>query len=74
MFKKRKRYLLTILIISVISIAFIYKQFFVEEKPKVVVVLKNLDLQYWEIIKAGAEKGFEDFGIEGKVIAPKREQ
>ena len=71
--KKRKGFLLTILIISVISIAFIYKQFFVEEKPKVVVVLKNLNLQYWEIVKAGADKGFEDFGIDGKVIAPKRE-
>ena len=73
MFNKRKGYLLTILIISVISIAIIYKQFFVEEKPKVVVVLKNLNLQYWEIVKAGADKGFEDFNIDGKVIAPKRE-
>ena len=73
MVKKRKGFLLTILIISVISIAFIYKQFFVEEKPKVVVVLKNLNLQYWEIVKAGADKGFEDFGIDGKVMAPKRE-
>ena len=62
------------LIISVISIAFIYKQFFEEEKPKVVVVLKNFNLQYWEIVKAGADKGFEDFGIDGKVIAPKHEQ
>ena len=73
MFNKRKGYLLTILIISVISIAIIYKQFFVEEKPKVIVVLKNLNLQYWDIVKAGAEKGFEDFDIDGKVIAPKRE-
>ncbi len=73
MFNKRKGYLLTILIISVISIAIIYKQFFVEDKPKVVVVLKNSYLQYWDIIKAGADKGFEDFNIEGKVIAPKRE-
>ncbi len=73
MVKKHKGFLLIILIISVISIAFIYKQFFVEEKPKVVVVLKNLNLQYWEIVKAGADKGFEDFGIDGKVMAPKRE-
>ena len=73
MVKKRKGFFLTILIISVISISFIYKQFFVEEKPKVVVVLKNLNLQYWEIVKAGADKGFEDFGIDGKVMAPKRE-
>ena len=73
MFNKRKGYLLTILIISVISIAIIYKQFFVEEKPKVVVVLKNSNLQYWDIVKAGANKGFEDFHIDGKVLAPKRE-
>lgn len=39
------------------------------EKPKVVVVLKDLDTQYWEFVKAGAEKGFRDFGINGKVIA-----
>jgi ribose transport system substrate-binding protein len=54
----------------VILIVFISKQFG-EEKPKVVVVVKNLDLNYWGIVKAGAEKGFEDFGIDGKVIAPR---
>lgn len=73
MFKKRIRYLLIALLISVISIAFIYKQFFVEEKPKAVVVLRTLNIQYWEIIRAGAEKGFKDFGIDGKVMAPKSE-
>lgn len=70
MFNKRKGYLL---IISVISIAIIYKQFFVEDKPKVVVVLKNSYLQYWDIVKAGADKGFKDFNLDGKVIAPKKE-
>lgn len=54
--------------VSVVLIVFISKQF-VEEKPKVVVVVKNLDLNYWGIIKAGAEKGFKDFGIDGKVIS-----
>ena len=69
---KRKLFFLTLLIyFCVLSIAFIFINNFVEEKPKVVVVLRNLDLQYWEIIKAGAEKGFKDFGIDGKVIAPK---
>lgn len=72
--KKRIGSLLAILSIFVIAIAFIYKQFIiVEDKPKVVVVLKNFNLQYWEIVKAGADKGFADFGIDGKVIAPKRE-
>lgn len=54
--------------ISVVLIVFISKQF-VEEKPKAVVVVKNLDLNYWGIVKAGAEKGFKDFGIDGKVIS-----
>lgn len=30
-----------------------------DDKPKVVVVLQDLDTQYWNIVKAGAEKGFE---------------
>ncbi|MCM3654454.1 sugar ABC transporter substrate-binding protein [Metabacillus litoralis] len=67
--KKSKLFLLTIFFISTIIIVFIHKQF--EEKPKVVIVLQTLDRQYWRIIEAGAEKGFKDFGIDGKVIAPK---
>ena len=66
---KRKLFFLTLLsIFVVLSSIYIYK-LFIEEKPKVVVVLRILDLQYWEIIKAGAEKGFEDLGIDGKVVA-----
>lgn len=56
--------------VSMILIVFIVKQF-EEEKPKVVVVLRDLDFEYWEIIKAGAEKGFKDFGIDGRVISPR---
>jgi ribose transport system substrate-binding protein len=66
---KGRLFLLTICVISTIIIVFIHKQF--EEKPKVVIVLKTLDRQYWRIIEAGAEKGFKDFDIDGKVIAPK---
>ncbi|USK71356.1 sugar ABC transporter substrate-binding protein [Peribacillus asahii] len=72
MFNNRKRFLLMIFMISLIVIVFIYKQFG-EEKPKVVVVLQSYDLDYWDLIKAGAEKGFEEFGIDGKVIMPKDE-
>ncbi|OIJ22265.1 hypothetical protein BKP45_06380 [Anaerobacillus alkalidiazotrophicus] len=43
---------------------------YLAQKPKVVVVLKGLETQYWEIVKAGVEKGFHDFGVEGKVVAP----
>ena len=68
---KRKLFFLTLLsIFVVLSSFYIYKQFF-EEKPKVVVVLRILDFQYWEVIKAGAEKGFKDFGIDGKVVGTK---
>jgi ribose transport system substrate-binding protein len=68
---KRKLFFLTLLsTFLVLSSIYIYK-LFIEEKPKVVVVLRILDLQYWEVIKAGAEKGFEDLGIDGKVVATK---
>ncbi|MFP3126829.1 substrate-binding domain-containing protein [Ectobacillus funiculus] len=40
------------------------------DRPKVVVVLQDLDTQYWNIVKAGAEKGFQEFDIDGKVVAP----
>ena len=29
------------------------------------------NLEYWDIVRAGAEKGFKDFGINGKVVAAK---
>lgn len=41
-----------------------------DKKPTVVVVLKASDSQYWKIMKAGIEKGFKDFGIDGKVMIP----
>jgi ribose transport system substrate-binding protein len=43
---------------------------FADKNPTVVVVLKEGDSQYWKIMKAGMEKGFKDFGINGKVIVP----
>ncbi|WP_144548509.1 sugar ABC transporter substrate-binding protein [Bacillus sp. X1(2014)] len=69
MFKYGKLIFLVGIVISVIIISFISNSF-AEERPKVVVVLKNMDTQYWEIVKAGAEKAFSDFGMAGKVIAP----
>ena len=35
-----------------------------------VIVLKEENSQYWRIMKAGMEKGFKDFDIDGKVIVP----
>lgn len=69
MLKKGKLIFLFSLIIAVF-IFFIFSKSFADDKPKVVVVLKSLDSQYWEIIKAGAETAFSDFDIDGKVLAP----
>lgn len=44
-----------------------------DNKPKVVVVLRTLNLEYWQIVRSGAEKAFRDLDIDGKVIAPDSE-
>ncbi|MFB9759876.1 sugar ABC transporter substrate-binding protein [Ectobacillus funiculus] len=44
-----------------------------EDKPKVVVILKQLNTDYWKTVKYGAEKAFADFHIDGEVIAPDSE-
>jgi ribose transport system substrate-binding protein len=67
--KKRLFVILLLVIFSGVLLGFISKPFS-DERPKVVVVLKDLNTDYWKIVKAGAEKGFRDFGINGKVIAP----
>jgi ribose transport system substrate-binding protein len=73
MLKQRSIIYLFVYVFSAILIGLISSQF-KREKPNVVVVLKELNNnQYWDIVKAGAEKGFKDFGIDGKVIAPSNE-
>ncbi|MFC0273847.1 sugar ABC transporter substrate-binding protein [Metabacillus herbersteinensis] len=67
--KRRKLFILILIIIFAIILGFISKPFGVE-KPKVVIILKDVNSQYWEIVKAGAEKGFRDFRLDGKIIAP----
>ncbi|OIJ22273.1 hypothetical protein BKP45_06420 [Anaerobacillus alkalidiazotrophicus] len=67
----RSRILFLIFIFTIVTII-VFNQF-VDEKTRVVVVLKDLDTEYWNIVKAGAEKGFRDFGIKGKVVAPRYE-
>jgi ribose transport system substrate-binding protein len=42
-------------------------------KPKVIVVLKTLSSPYWKYVQAGAEKAFQDFGVDGTVIGPSSE-
>lgn len=56
-------------VISIIVLGFISVSF-ADKKPTVVVVLKASDSEYWKIMKAGIEKGFKDFRINGKVILP----
>jgi ribose transport system substrate-binding protein len=67
--KRGKIAIIVSVVISVIVIGLITKSF-ADEKPNVVVVFKDFNSQYWEILKAGTEKGFRDFGINGKVVAP----
>lgn len=69
MLKRGKLLILIVLAIFVVGGigGWIVKSMLVE-KPKVVVVLRTLDREYWETIKAGAEKGFRDFGVEGKIV------
>ena len=43
------------------------------DKPRMVVVLKQLNDEYWKTIQAGAEKAFDDYNIDGEVIAPHSE-
>ncbi|MDQ0246330.1 ribose transport system substrate-binding protein [Bacillus fengqiuensis] len=59
--------LLMTFVFSAILLGFISKPF-AGKQPRVVVVLKELNTQYWEIVKAGAEEGFRDFGIDGEVV------
>ncbi|WP_338473022.1 sugar ABC transporter substrate-binding protein [Niallia sp. XMNu-256] len=71
MSRKRKLWFITVLALCiVISGTFIYKQF-IKDKPKVVVILMDSNYEYWDIVSAGAEKGFKDFEMNGKVVAPK---
>ncbi|WP_332696090.1 sugar ABC transporter substrate-binding protein [Halalkalibacter lacteus] len=67
--KKKSFVLISIFVLFTIVIGFISKPF-AEEKPKVAIVLKDLNSQYWEIVKEGAEKGFRDFSMDGQVLAP----
>jgi ribose transport system substrate-binding protein len=56
-------------VISVMVLSFLSVSF-ADKKPTVVVVLKEGNTEYWRIMKAGIEKGFKDFDIDGKVMVP----
>jgi ribose transport system substrate-binding protein len=69
-FMLKNRSILIYLLISFATLVIFLPKLLANEKPTIVVVLKDLDTQYWQFVKAGAEKGFHDFGVNGKVIAP----
>ncbi|MFB9757394.1 sugar ABC transporter substrate-binding protein [Ectobacillus funiculus] len=54
-------------------IGYMGKSFAKEDRPKVVVILKSLNTDYWKSMKAGADQAFADFDVDGKVIAPASE-
>jgi ribose transport system substrate-binding protein len=42
-------------------------------KPKVAVVLKALNSEYFKLMEAGAKKAFEDLEVDGTILAPSNE-
>lgn len=65
----KKKWIVSFLSLTVL-ISFIVHFLKEDEKLKVVVVAKSLDLEYWKIFESGAKKAFHDFDIDGQVIAP----
>lgn len=54
----------------IILLVFIPKLFTKDDQPKIVVVSKVIDIEYWRLFESGANKAFDDFQIDGKVVAP----
>lgn len=75
MLKKRRKFLLISTVFLCILISLLIKSLVKDNEPKIVVVLKSLETEseYWKIVGAGAKKAFEDFNIDGQVIAPNHE-
>jgi ribose transport system substrate-binding protein len=55
------------ILLGAAAASWLYKK---EERPKMVVVLKDLDSEYWKVVQAGAEKAFHDFHVDGEIVAP----
>ncbi|MGM0876966.1 MAG: sugar ABC transporter substrate-binding protein [Bacillota bacterium] len=75
MLKKRWIYLLISVVFLSILLTYIINSLVNDNKPKVVVVLKTVETEseYWKIVGSGAKKAFQDFNIDGQVIAPNLE-
>jgi len=61
---------IVLLVCLAVLIGFIVNGLKEDDRPKIIVVAKNLDTEYWRIFESGAQRAFDDFGIDGKVIAP----
>jgi len=68
--KKKRHILLVSSLLLATVVGCMVKFHETDDRPKVAVVLKKSDSQYWSIVEAGAEEGFRKFDIDGKVVAP----
>ncbi|MFB9760359.1 sugar ABC transporter substrate-binding protein [Ectobacillus funiculus] len=73
MVRKGWMFLLVAIVFFSILIGYIVTSPERDNKPKIVVVLRTLNLEYWQMVRSGAEQAFHDFNIDGKVIAPNSE-
>lgn len=67
---KKKWWILIVFAVLFCSIFGFFFKVFASEKPTVAVVLKGSKSEYWAIMVSGIEKGFENFGLKGKIYAP----
>jgi ribose transport system substrate-binding protein len=67
---KKKWWILIVFSVLICSIFGYFYKVFVSDKPTVAVVLKETKSEYWAILISGIEKGFENFGMKGKIFAP----
>lgn len=68
----RKYRMIMMLTMILISVLYTIYQPLSNPKPRVVVVLKEIETEYWKTIKIGAQKAFRELGLDGNVIAPKK--
>lgn len=69
MLKKSWIFLLIGAVFLFTLIGFVAKSLAQDDKPKIVVVVKTLNTEYWKILESGANKAFQDFNVDGQVIA-----
>ncbi|WP_160723673.1 sugar ABC transporter substrate-binding protein [Bacillus sp. USDA818B3_A] len=67
---KKKRLILLVSVVLICGFIDYFYEVFAAEKPTVAVVLKESESEYWKIMASGFEKGFKNFGVNGKIYAP----